>query len=117
MKNTKIATIATIVTAVIIALCGCVMTVNAETAETYEVEAVVIEMKVAFADVWEVIAVTEDGEKYGWFADNNDGEYWHIGDLALLTMLKGQTEEDDEVMDVILLGELTPVAVARWMNW
>lgn len=117
MKNTKIATIATIMTAIIIALCGCVMTANAETADTYEVEAVVIEMKVAFADVWEMTAVTADGEKYGWFADNNDGEYWHIGDLALLTMLKGQTEEDDEVMDVILLGELTPVAVARWMKW
>ena len=113
MKNLKIATIATVITLVLILACG-IATASAES-ETYEVNAVVIEMRIVFPGVWEVIAVDERGEMWGWYEDNGNGEYWHIGDLARLTML--DLSEEDEVMDVRLLGELTPAGVANWMGW
>lgn len=117
MKSVKIIIIATITTIVLIFACG-IATATAES-ETYEVNAVVTEMRIAFPGVWEVIAVDERGKMWGWYEDNGNGEYWHIGDLARLTMLdlSKEHDEDDEVMDVRLLGELTPAGVADWMGW
>ena len=117
-KTIKTIIIATVLTCAIMISCACAMPACAE-AKTYEVDAVVTEMRIAFPGCWEVIATDERGEQWGWFADNADGEYWHIGDLVRLTMLdlSGEHEEEDEVMDVILLGELTPVGVADWLNW
>lgn len=113
MKNVKIVVIATAITIALILACG-IATATAEP-ETYEVNAVVIEMRIAFPGVWELTAVDEHGEKWGWYEDNGNGEYWHIGDLARLTML--DLSEEDEVMDVRLMGELTPAGVADWMGW
>lgn len=113
MKSIKIIIIATIATIALIFACG-IATATAEP-ETYEVNAVVIEMRIAFPGVWELIAVDKHGEKWGWYEDNGNGEYWHIGDLARLTML--DLSEEDEVMDVRLMGELTPAGVADWMGW
>lgn len=100
-------TIATLILTVAIALA----IIAPAVAETSEVEAVVISLNIVNESEWRVSAVTEDGEEFAWYADNADGEYWHIGDIALLTMWY------DEVIDVLYLGELTPVGVARWLGW
>ena len=73
MKNVKIVVIATAITIALILACG-IATATAEP-ETYEVNAVVIEMRIAFPGVWELIAVDEHGEKWGWYEDNGNGEY------------------------------------------
>jgi hypothetical protein len=113
MKSVKIVAIATAITIALILACG--IATAAVESDTYEVNAVVIEMRIAFPGVWEIIAADERGEKWGWYSDNGDGEYWHIGDLVRLTMLNLRGE--DEVMDVYLLGKLTPSGVAEWMRW
>lgn len=114
----KLIAIATAITCAIIIACACAIPASAE-GQTYEIDAVVIEMRIAFPGCWEVTAVDADGEMWTWFEDNGNGEYWHIGDLARLTMLdlSGEREEEDEVMDVRLMGELTPAGVADWMGW
>ena len=113
MKTMKIAAIATAIAIALIALCG----IATATAETYQVEAVVTEIHIAFPGCWEAIATDNCGNRWGWFFDQEDGEYWQIGDLVQLKMLAGEREEDDEVMDVIQLGTLTPVGVAEWLGW
>ena len=117
MKTFVTCMIATFITCAIILGCAYAMPAQADTFDTYKVEGVVTEYHIAFPGVWEVVATTKDGDQFGWFADNDDGEYWHIGDLVLITMRECGREEDDEVMDVLLLGELTPVGMARWLKW
>lgn len=115
MKTLKIATIATALTLALITLFGFA---TAESAETYEVEAVVTCEYLAFNETWAVIATTQEGEQYGFFFENGDGEYYRIGDLVILTMWKAdETGKNDEVLDVVLGGELTPVMMARWFKW
>jgi hypothetical protein len=111
MKTIKTIIIATVIAVAIMISCACAMPACAEGTDTHEVTGVVIAMNVAHADTWEITVLDEQGDEWAFYADNNDGEYWHIGDLVLMTMWK------DEVVDVILLGELTPVGVARWMGW
>lgn len=115
MKN-----ITAIITAIIIALCAMTATATADPYhhDTYTLTAVVTSMEVAFGTVWEVTATTADGDMYGWYSEQDEEEYWHVGDLVVLTMLdqSREHEEEDEVMDVEYIDTLTPQAVARWLT-
>lgn len=98
----------TITIIAIIALCA----ITPALAEVKQEKGVVMEIKMVSAELWEVSAITADGNIYAWYEDNADGEYWHIGDLVLMEMTEGE-----EITDVLLIRELTPVEVARWMQW
>lgn len=102
-------TIATIILTIAIA-CFIICPVCAD-CEVHEEEALVISLNIANEGVWRVSAVTQDGEEFAWYADNADGEYWHIGDLVLMEIWH------DEVIDVLFIGELTPVGASRWLGW
>ena len=113
MKTLKIATIATIITTLLIALCG-IATATAETADTYELTAVVTGWeRIGDTDLRLIECTTEEGNVWSFF---DDEEYWHVGDMVILTMWEcTEAEEDDEVMDVVRIGTLTAVGMAHFL--
>lgn len=108
MKYVKTLT-ALMVTALIIALCVPAL------AETYMSEAVVVEKHVVFDNEWMMTAINADGNVFSWYDDASE-EYWHIGDLVILEMFDTGVVETDEVLDVILIGTLSPVDMVHWLE-
>ena len=106
MKTLKIATVATVLTALVITLCGILMTASASAEPVYHIVGVVMEMTQLKPDLWEITAIDYGGDSWSWY----DSKMGHIGDLVQLKMIY------DEVIDVELLGKLTPVGIALWFE-
>lgn len=103
MKTMKIATIATIITIIIITLCG-VATANAEDRGEYYPKLTTV---ISVEEIGNIHLITcEDGEGNRWefFDDEN---FWKVGDFANLLMWNmGETEEDDEIVEVYYEGHI-----------
>lgn len=114
MKTTKIVTIATIITIALITLFG-IATASAES-NTYKTEGIVTEWRVICADLYDVTVTTEDGNLFGFFAD--DEEPYEIGDFVVLTMkdMSEEHDEEDEVIDVEYINHFTPTECAVWLD-
>lgn len=78
--------------------------------ETKAMCAVVTEKRIAFDNVYEICATTADGNIYAWYDDDAEA-HWRLGDYVLLIMM-----DYDEIIDVIMLGHLSPVGMAEWLR-
>jgi len=80
-----------------------------------ECVAVVTQITLVRAELWEIAATTQEGQELAFYAD---GYLWHIGDLVALELYRpSDAWEDAEVLDITYLGTLSAVGVARWLNW
>lgn len=115
MKGIKVVIIATIITAIIMISTAFAMPAAAEAAEFYEVEAVVIGWeRIGDTELRTIDCFAEDGTIWSFYDD--EGEF-QIGDLVVLTMwICGESDEDDEVVDVVKIMHLNPVEVCRYME-
>ena len=79
-----------------------------------ECVAVVTQITLVRAELWEIVATTQEGQELAFYAD---GDLWHIGDLVALELYRpSDAWEDAEVLDITYLGTLSAVGVARWLN-
>jgi len=79
-----------------------------------ECMAVVTQITLVRAELWEIVATTQEGQELAFYAD---GDLWHIGDLVALELYRpSDAWEDAEVLDITYLGALSAVGVARWLN-
>lgn len=119
-EERKVPTMKTLKTALIalIALIILTATATAETPETYRLPAVVTAKVMICADLWDITVTDVNGTEWGFFADGEEEKDYHLDDLVILIM-RGlhEREEEDEVMDVLNLGTLTPQIANRWIAW
>ncbi len=85
---------------------------------TDECMVVVTQITLVRAELWEIVATTQEGQELAFYADGGETSLWHIGDLVVLDLYRpSDAWEDAEVLDATYLGTLSAVGVARWLNW
>ena len=81
--------------------------------ETYCFAAVVVSYKVSSFGDLEVEVIDAKGEVWVYYADEA-----HIGDVVILTVFDFEelSYEDDEIVDVLIVGRLNEHAMAQWLT-
>lgn len=79
---------------------------------TYHVAAVVVSYEASSFGDLEIEVVDAEGEVWAYYADEA-----RIGDLVILTIFDfgDQGFEDDEIVDVVLVGHLDATELSRWL--
>jgi len=116
MKTTKIAIIATIITIVVILSTAYAMpaTAEADRGEFYPKLAVTTGYKqLGDADEWLITCTDRNGHKWSFYGEKKDA---HIGIMFNLLMWNiGETEEDDEIIEVYYEDQLTPAEMMKFL--
>lgn len=108
MKTLKIAIIATIATTLIIALCG-IATATAEVGdrgEFYPLLTVVTGYEqLGDTDIWTIDCTDRFGRVWSFYGEKEDAHIGYIYNLLMWNL--GETEEEDEVIEVYYEGMMT----------
>ena len=107
--------IATIITITILTACACAIAEVGDRGEFYPRLAVVTSYeRIEDSDLWVITCTDKDGNEWAFYGEDEDA---HIGNIFNLLMWNlGETEEEDEIVEVYYEGEMTPVELAHWMT-
>lgn len=111
MNTRKFITIVTVALLVFIAIVGSVAFAVAESKNTYEVDAVIVNFAVTPFGV-EVEVVDEDGEIRGYYEDKVP----LIGDVVTITVYHYGDNEEDEIIDAIHVDHLSTLEMIQWLT-
>ena len=114
----KLAMICTIITIAVMIATACALPATAETADTYELDAIVIGWDETAEGLRAVDCLAEDGNIWTFY---DDAEEWDAGDRLILIMHPCTADPfDDEIIDVIWTEYLEPAEMGQFlwaMKW
>ena len=82
-------------------------------ADTYEVDALVVNFSETQFSSIEVEVFDEDGNLWGYFVDLDENV--HIGDVVTLTVLDLRDEELNKVVDAVKVDHLDTLEMIQWI--